>query len=86
RWSLERRSRAAPAKIERVKRRRAAGEGRHLTGKRVPWEREGASEPRLEQGSTILQQGSASVNGVSGRNSATSLVSLILMMGHYSSH
>ncbi|CAI9541490.1 unnamed protein product [Staurois parvus] len=32
------------AKIERVKRRRAAGEGRHLTGKR-------ASEPRLEQGS-----------------------------------
>ncbi|CAI9586425.1 unnamed protein product [Staurois parvus] len=32
------------AKIERMKRRRAAGEGRHLT-------REGASEPRLEQGS-----------------------------------
>ncbi|CAI9542704.1 unnamed protein product [Staurois parvus] len=30
-------------KIERVKRRRAAGEGRHLT--------EGGSEPRLEQGS-----------------------------------
>ncbi|CAI9623815.1 unnamed protein product, partial [Staurois parvus] len=34
---------SSTAKIKRVKRRRAAGEGRHLT--------EGASEPRLKQGS-----------------------------------
>ncbi|CAI9549869.1 unnamed protein product, partial [Staurois parvus] len=61
------------AKIERVKRRRVAGEGRHLT--------EGGSE-RAQAGAGVSK---VSIIGVSGRNSAPSLVSLIPMMGHYSS-